>query len=144
MAVLSCVKPALGHVEVLPRVVEQGKLVELRVELPQLRPGAPPERLEVEGAGLEVLSTRLQAVVASETQWTARVRTDADAEPGQLPLVLRALFADGESVEVEDAITVVPPVTGTDDSFPWAGAAVGTLCAVALAATALLLARRKG
>ena len=126
-----------------PRLVEPGEITELRVELPQLRPGAPPERLEVEGPGLEVLSTRLQSVVASETRWIARVRADADTEPGRLPLVLRAVFADGESVEVEDAVTVVPASTLTGDEFPWAGAAVGTLFAVALAAAALLFARRK-
>jgi hypothetical protein len=143
VVVLSCVKPALSHVDVQPRLVEPGAIAELRIELPQLRPGAPPERLEVEGPGLETLSTRLQGVVASETRWTARVRTDADAEPGVLPLVLRAVFADGESVEVEDAITVVPPAT-SDDAFPWAAAAAGTLFAVGLAAAALIFARRQG
>ena len=125
-----------------PRLVEPGEVTELRIELPQLRPGAPPGQLELEGRGLEVLSTRLQAVVASETRWTARVRTDANAEPGPLPLVLRAVYADGESVEVKDSVTVVPP-DRADDEFPLAGAALGALVAVALAAAALLFARRK-
>jgi hypothetical protein len=141
--VLACVKPALGHLDVQPRLVQPGEVTELRIELPQLRPGAPPDRLELEGRGLEVLSTRLQAVVASETRWTARVRTDANAEPGPLPLVLRAVYADGGSVEVEDAVTVVPPEQ-TEDEFPWVGAAVGTLVALALAAAALLFARGQG
>jgi hypothetical protein len=142
VVVLSCVKPVLSHVNVQPRLVEPGAIAELRIELPQLRPGAPPERLEVEGPGLETLSTRLQGVVASETRWTARVRAEADAEPGVLPLVLRAVYADGESVEVEDAITVVP-AAASDDRFPWVAAAAGTLFAVGLAAAALVFARRK-
>ena len=103
-----------------PRLLQPGEITELRVELPQLRPGAPPEKLEVEGPGLEVLSTRLQSVVASETRWTARVRADAETEPGVLPLVLRAVYADGESVEVEDAITVVPRGDASGTQFPWA------------------------
>lgn len=116
-------------------------MTELRIELPQLRPGPAPERLELESSALEVLSTRRQAIVGVETRWTARIRTEA--EPGPLPLVLRAVFADGESVEVEDVITVVPGRSEADDAFPWAGAAVGTLVAVAVAAGALRLARRK-
>ena len=57
--------------------------------------------------------------------------------------MLRAVFPDGESVEVEDVITVVPGRSEADDAFPWAGAAVGTLVAVAVAVGALRLARRK-
>ena len=40
-----------AHVDVQPRLVEQGESTQLRVELPQLRPGPAPERIEVEGAG---------------------------------------------------------------------------------------------
>jgi hypothetical protein len=134
-------QPAQAHVEVLPRLLVQGEVTELRIELPQLRAGAPPQRLEVEGQGLEVLASRRQAVVGVETRWTVRVR--ADTEPGSLPLVLRAVFADGESVVVDDAVTVVPPEAEARSAFPWVGAAVGAVLAVAFAAGALRLARRK-
>ena len=49
-------QPALAHVDVQPRLVELGKVTDLRIELPQLRAGAPPERLEVEGEGVTVLA----------------------------------------------------------------------------------------
>ena len=114
-------------------------MTELQVELPQLRPGAAPERLEVEGAGLELLSSRLTGTVGSETQWAVRLRVES--EPGRLALTLRPVYPDGRSVEVEDALTVVP---GAESSgFPWLGAAVGTLVAVAVAGGALLVARRR-
>ena len=143
MVVLSCVKPALGHLDVQPRLLQPGEITELRVELPQLRPGAPPEKLEIEGPGLEVLSTRLQSVVASETRWTARVRADAETEPGVLPLVLRAVYADGESVEVEDAITVVACGCVGECVSLGRGHRRDAL-RIGLAAAALVLARRQG
>ena len=73
---------------------------------PRLRPGPAPARIEVEGSGIEVLSTRLQGTKGSETVWTVRVR--AEAPPGELPLILRAVYAGGEVVEVSDSLTVVP------------------------------------
>ena len=121
-----------------PRLVERGNATELLVELPLLRPGAPPERLEVEGRGVELLSTGLQAKVGTETRWNVRLR--ADAPPGNVELILRALYADGGSVEVQDALTVVP---ADDESFPWAGGIAALALAVALAAAALVVARRR-
>jgi hypothetical protein len=130
---------AYAHVDVQPRLVEQGRAVQLRVELPQLRPGPAPARLEVEGEGVDVLSTSLQGVAGPETVWSVRVRTDA--EPGQVLLILRAVYEDGESVEVDDMLTIVPaPETS---SFPWAAVVAGTLLALAAALVALRLARRK-
>ena len=55
-------------------------LTDIRVELPQLRPGPPPRRLEVEGDGIEVLSADLQGTSGSDTVWNVRLR--ATAEPG--------------------------------------------------------------
>jgi hypothetical protein len=126
-------------VDVQPRLVEQGKTIDLRVELPRLRPGPAPRRIAVEGEGIEVLSTRLQGVKGSETVWSVRVRTEA--LPGRVPIVLRALYGDGESVAVHEALTVVPrPETS---SFPWVAVAGGTLLALALAAGLIGLARRR-
>jgi hypothetical protein len=126
-------------VSVEPRLVEQGEVTELAVELPRLRPGAAPERLEVAGPGLELLSSRLAGTSGPETQWTVRVRVDA--EPGRLPLILRPVYPDGRWVEVPAALTVVPGAEAS--SFPWLGAAVGTFLAVVLAGAALLVARRR-
>ena len=130
---------ASGHVDVRPRLVEQGTATELRIELPPLRAGPAPERLEVEGDTIEVLSTRLQGVAGPETVWSARVRTDAPAGP--VLLILRALYADGASVEVNDTLTVVPPSEAS--SFPWAGVVAGVLFALAFALVSLRLVRRK-
>jgi hypothetical protein len=125
-------------VSVEPRLVEQGEVAELAVELPRLRPGAAPERLEVEGPGLELLSSRLAGTRGVETRWAVRVRVDA--EPGRVPLTLRPVYADGRSVEVEGALTVVPPAESA--GFPWAWALVGTALALAVAAATLQVARR--
>ncbi len=130
---------ARAHIDVQPRLVEQGKVVQLRVELPQLRAGPAPEQLEVEGVGVEGLSTRLQGTRGPETVWTVRVR--ATGPPGPVLLILRAVFADGESVEVDDTLTIVP--AEEPSSFPWAIAAGGTLLALAVAVSSLALARRR-
>jgi hypothetical protein len=107
--------------------------------LPRLRPGPAPQRIAVEGEGIEVLSTRLQGVKGSETVWSVRVR--ADAPPGRVPIVLRALYRDGESVAVHETLTVVP--RSETSSFPWVAIAGGTLLVLALAAALLGLARRR-
>ncbi len=125
--------------DVRPGVVEQGTVTELRIELPQLREGRAPERLVVEGAGIEVLSTGLQERAGPETRWLVRLR--ADAPPGRVPIVLRAVFADGAAVEIDSALTVVP--AAAEEPFPVAGVTAGVLLAVAFAVAALLVARRK-
>jgi hypothetical protein len=131
--------PASAHIVVRPDLIELGETVELQVELSRLRPGSPPETLELEGAGLEVLSTELEARVGAETRWRARVR--ATGSPGVVPIVLRAVYADGRSVEVDQSLTVVPE--SKEAGFPWPAAIAGVLLAVAAAAAALFLARRK-
>ena len=134
-------EPAYAHLDVRPGVVTAGQAVDLVVELPSLRPGPNPVALEVEGEGLAVLSTRLVDAVGGDTLWTARVRADSD--PGKLPLVLRAVYADGRSVEVGQALVVVPGEETVEDGFPWVAAVVGVTAATALAAAAFLLARRR-
>jgi hypothetical protein len=141
---LSLAQPARAHVDVQPRLVEQGVATRLRVELPQLRVGPPPVRLDVEGDGITLLSSRLQAIAGPETVWSVRIRVSPDVPPGESALVLRAHFADGTSIEVDGAITVVPPAEeAAAASFPWLWVAVGVTVAVALAAAALLLAHRR-
>ena len=130
---------ARAHLDLRPRLVVQGALTDVRVELPQLRPGAPPSGLEVEGEGIEVSSAELQGTRGSETFWTVRLR--AESEPGVVPLVLRAVYADGRSVEVDQQLTVVP--ASESSGFPWPAVVVGALLAVAFAAVSLHLARRK-
>lgn len=133
-------EPAAAHVDVRPGVVEAGTATELRVELPQLRAGNdPPARLDVAGEGLELLASRLQALVGPESRWTVRVRVAGP--PGRRPVVLRAIYADGRSVDVDSVLTVVPaPERG---SFPLGAVLAGVGVAAGLAAAALLLARRK-
>lgn len=135
---------ALGHVDVRPRLVEQGKAIKLRIELPQLRAGPPPVRLEVEGDGVAVLASSLQGVVGAETLWHVRLRVAPAVPPGELLLSLRAFFADGQSVEVDGALVVVPPVAEEgSDPFLWLGVAAGVTLALALAVAGLLVARRR-
>jgi hypothetical protein len=133
------VEPALAHLDIRPTLVEQGVLTDIRVELPQLRPGPPPRRLEVEGEGIEVLSAVLQGTSGSDTIWTVRLK--ATSEPGVAPIVLRAVYADGKSVEVKQQLTVAP---GPERSgFPWVVVVVGAFLAVAVAVVSLRIARRK-
>lgn len=132
---------AWAHVDVQPRLVEQGEITQLRVELPRLRAGAGPVRLEIEAPGVEVLSSRLEAVVGTETRWAVRVRVDA--RPGRLALVLRPVYPDGKTVEVDDALTVVPAAEAAS-GFSWPAAVVGTGLALGLGVAALGLARRRG
>lgn len=139
LAALLSAQPAAAHVEVRPGVVERGAVAELQVELPELRPGPPPIGLEVEGAGIEVLSTRLLGLAGRESRWLVRLR--ADGPPGRVPIVLRAGFADGGAVEVDSGLTVVPRAAG--EPFPVAGIVAGLLLAAGFAASALFLARRK-
>ena len=140
LAALS-VEPAHAHLDVRPGVVQSGEVVDLRVELPRLRPDALPVSLELEGDGLEVLSTRLIDAVDGDTLWTARIRVDA--APGNLPLVLRAVFADGRSAQVDHSLLVLP---GRPDGggIPWVAVLLGITAAAALTGAAfLLLARRR-
>ena len=122
-----------------PGLVEQGEIARLRVELPQLRPGPAPLRLEVAGAGFEVFSARLQGKKGSETVWSVRVR--ADGPSGEVPLLLRAVYAGGETVEVKSSLTVVPAPEAS--SFPWAVVIGGAVSASALALVLLRIARRR-
>jgi hypothetical protein len=142
---LVTVEPAFAHVDVQPRLVEQGRVTQLRIELPQLRAGPSPVRLEVEGAGVAQLASSLQGAAGAETRWNVRLRVSPAVPPGELLLILRAFFADGESVEVDGAVTVVPPSPPPEVSepFPWVPVAAGVSAALALAVAALLLARRR-
>ena len=137
MALLA--QPALAHLVIRPGLVEQGVATDVSVELPPLRPGGPPRRLEVAGDGLEVIAADLLGTRGADTLWNVRLR--ATAEPGVVPLVLRAVYADGKSVEVDQQLTVAPaPKTA---GFPWVGVVVGALLAVAFAVVSLRIARRK-
>lgn len=130
---------ALGHVDVRPGLLESGEEVELRVELPELRPGATPTGVEVLGPGVRQLSSRADGRRGEETRWRVRVRVTA--EPGPTELVLRALFSDGRSVDVRRTVTVVPP--GADDGgLPLVAAAAALLALAALVVAAVLLRRR--
>jgi hypothetical protein len=138
LAALSA-EPAQAHLDVRPGVVEAGQTLDLLVELPRLRPGRRPVALELEADGLDVASTRLVSAVGGDTRWRARVHVDA--EPGSVTLLLRALYADARSVEVEQTLVVLPREDA--DAFPWATVVVTGAAALALAAGLLLLARRR-
>ena len=81
----------------------------------------------------------MQEPTGPETVWTVRLR--AKGPPGETPLVLRAVYADGRSVEVDQSLTVVPAPEGS--GFPWPAVVVGSLLAAAFAVVGLLVARRK-
>jgi len=141
-------EPALAHIDVRPRLVEQGRVTTLTIELSQLRAGFPPPapvRLEVEGEGVTMLTSTLLGSAGAETLWAARVRVGPSVPTGELLLVLRAVFADGESVEVDGAVTVVPPAEEPAEpgAFPWLGVVAGVTLALAVAAAVLILSRRR-
>jgi hypothetical protein len=119
--------PGAAHVSVSPGVLEAGEETTLRVELPRLRPGAPPTDLAVSGAGVRQLSTEAAGLIGVESRWRVRVRVDS--APGPVTLLLRAGFRDGESVVVRQAVTVVPAHSG-------GGSSAALLVSVAAAAVA--------
>ena len=137
MAVLA--QPALAHLVIQPTLLEQGVVTDVSIELPQLRPGSAPRRLDVEGEAIDVISSDLQGTSGTDTLW--KVRLQATADPGVAPVVLRAVYADGKSVEVDQQFTVAPAPERA--SFPWVGVMVGALLAVTVAVFSLRLARRK-
>jgi hypothetical protein len=137
LVALALPEPAPAHVQILPAVLERGEVTEIRVELPGIVPGPELVRLEIEGEGIEVLSTRRLGARGPETQWSARLR--ASSPPGAVTVVLRPVYADGSDVEFEQVLTVVP---AADEPFPWTWVALGAVLAVAFAAPLALLRRR--
>ena len=137
MAVLA--QPALAHLVIQPTLLEQDVVTDVSIELPQLRPGSAPRSLDVEGAAIDVISSDLQGTSGTDTLW--KVRLEATADPGVAPVVLRAVYTDGKSVEVDQQFTVAPAPERA--SFPWVGVMVGALLAVTVAVFSLRLARRK-
>jgi hypothetical protein len=131
-------EPAAAHVDLRPDLVEQGEVVEIRIELPPIEPGAEVVRLEIEGDGIAVLSTRRLDLPGPESHWTARLRVDAPI--GRAPFLLRPVYADGGRVAYRQALTVVPAQEG---AFPLALVLVGAGAAVTLAGAALFLLRRR-
>jgi hypothetical protein len=139
LGALVSAEPATAHVDVRPDLVERGEVVDIQIELPLITPGPDLVRLEIEGDGIDAVSTRKLDIAGPESHWSARVRVDAPE--GRAPFVLRAFYADGDSVEFRQAFTVVP---GTEEeSFPLTAVIVGVGAAVALAAGGLLAARRR-
>lgn len=134
---LPTVEPASAHVEIRPALLERGEVTEIRVELPGIDPGAPVARLEVDGEGVEVLSTRRVGAGGPESQWSVRVRTGR--EPGPVSLVLRPVYADGAEAEFEQTLTVVP---AREAPFPWTWVAGGVAAGAALGAALAFLRRR--
>ena len=115
----------------------------LDVELPRLRPGAPPTSLGISGRGVRQLSAEAAGLAGVESRWRVRVRVGAP--PGPLTLLLRADFADGQTVVVRHAVTVVP--AGSSGGTPTAllvGMAVVSVAAVGGLALLLRRGRRPG
>ena len=139
LAMAFLAQPALAHLVIQPTLLEQDVVTEVSIELPQLRPGSVPRSLEVEGAAIDVISSDLQGTSGTDTLW--KVRLQATADPGVAPVVLRAVYADGKSVEVDQQFIVAPAPERS--SFPWIGVVVGALLAVTVAVFSLRLARRK-
>ena len=130
--------PAAAHLEISPGLFESGADVDLRIELPELRPGDAPTSLEVSGDGVRQLRSRAAGTVGRETRWEVRVHVAA--APGPTELLLRAGFEDGSTVEVRRVVTVVPP-RGDEDRLPVAAAALAALGLAGLLAAAVFLRR---
>ncbi len=128
----------LAHLEVTPALLESGRDVDLSVELPELRPGELPTSLTVSGDGVRQLRSRAAGTFGRETRWEVRVHVGA--APGPTELVLRAGFADGDTVEVRRIVTVVP-ARADADGLPVAAAALAAFGLAALVAAAVFLRR---
>jgi hypothetical protein len=137
---LAAAGTAAAHVEVRPGLLESGREVELRVELPELRPDAAPTGLAVAGDGVRQLSSRPAGRAGEETRW--RVRVLVTAAPGPTTLRLQARFADGRSVVVRRTVTVVPPSGSDDTGTPVAAIAAAVVGLGAVLGAAVLLRRR--
>jgi hypothetical protein len=133
--------PAAAHVNVSPGLLEAGEEMTLRVELPRLRPGAPPTDLSITGEGVRQLSSEAAGLVGVESRWRVRVRVHA--APGPLTLLLRAGFRDGESVVVRQAVTVVPARSGDGPSAVLIAGAAAAAAAAAVGSAAFLLRRAR-
>ena len=140
--VLATAGTAAAHVEVRPGLLESGREVELRVELPELRPDAAPTTLEIAGEGVRQLSSRPAGRAGEETRW--RVRVLVTASPGPTTLSLRARFADGRSVVVRRTVTVVPASGPADTGTRVAAIAAAVVGLGAVLGAAVLLRRRAG
>jgi hypothetical protein len=138
LAVSLSAEPSRAHVDVRPRIVEQGAVTDVVVELPGLDRGPKLVRVEVAGEGVETLSARPAGSLGVDALWSVRLRVTAP--PGPLTLVLRPFYADGGSAEFEQRLTVVPPEGG---SFPWGAAIAGTGAVLAGALGALVVLRRR-
>ncbi len=116
----------------------------LDVELPRLRPGAPPTGLGVSGGGVRQLSAEAAGLAGAESRWRVRVRVGAP--PGPLTLLLRADFADGQTVVVRHAVTVVPAARsgGGTSTALLVGVAAASLAAAGGLALLLARSRRPG
>jgi len=132
---------AAAHVNVSPSLLEAGKVMTLEVELPRLRPGAPPASLGVSGGGVRQLSAEAAGLAGVESRWRVRVRVAAP--PGPLTLLLRADFSDGQTVVVRHAVTVVPSRSGGGTSTALVvGVAAASLAAAGGLALLLVRSRR--
>ncbi len=134
---------ASAHISVIPSLLPSGREVELRIEVPGLRPGFEPTGLDVTASGISTLSTERSGRVGEESQW--RVRVDVATPPGPLLLLLVARYADGRSITVRQTVTVVPPLadTGTQAGGHTVLWVTGGLAAALLAAAALIVQQRR-
>lgn len=130
--------PAAAHLVIEPGLLPSGQDVDLRIEVPELRPGEPPTSLAVSGEGIRQLRSRPVGRFGQETRWEVRVHVAA--APGPTELLLQAGFADGSTVEVRRVVTVVP-AQSDDDGLPVAAAAFAALGLVGLVAAAVILRR---
>ena len=140
LALTLLAQPALAHLVVRPTLLEQGVLTDVRVELPQLRPGPAPRRLEVEGDGIDVVSADLQGTSGSDTVWNVRLRATAAPGVGADRAAGGLRATDGRSRSTSCSRSTPGPERS---GFPWAGVVAGVLLAVAVAAFSLRFARRK-
>ncbi len=142
VATLALAEAAFAHVSVSPGLLETGREATLRIELPELRPGLVPSALDVSGVGVRMVESSATGRVGEESRW--RVRVHVETEPGPLSLTLRARYADGRSVTVRQALTVLPARAAAPSSRPGLAGGIGVIALLAAVAVVLLVRRARG
>ncbi|MBA2331212.1 MAG: hypothetical protein H0V94_00280 [Actinobacteria bacterium] len=114
---------AHAHLDIRPGLLESGREQTLQIELPELRSGGRPVALAVSGAGVRTIASTLVGRRGAESRW--RVRVAIRAEPGPIELRLRVRFPDGRSVNLRQAMTVLPAASTGSSSRPALAVGIG-------------------
>jgi len=141
VACLTVAGQAAAHLDVRPLILTSGRELTVQVELPALRPGAAPTALELRAPGVEQLRSHLLARLGEESRWQLDVRVETVPGPLEATLVVR--FEDGATVEVPQAMTVVPGAGRSRSWIALLASGVGVAAGLGLATLGLLVLLRR-